>query len=202
MSLLKEQLEGFNVILGSGSPRRRELLEELGVSFTVDNPDIDECYPAGLKGAEIALFLADLKAKAYPTELIADKTILITADTIVCLNDEVIGKPDDEAHAFEILRSLSGETHNVITAVCLRNNSRKKLFYNETKVSFKALSDEEINYYIQRYKPFDKAGAYGIQEWIGLIGIEKIEGSYFNVMGLPVHQLYDELQQFVAVTGK
>ncbi len=199
MSLLKEQLEGFNVILGSGSPRRKELLDELGVDFTTVNLRVKESYPEGLKDAEIALFLANLKAMAYPSAHLTDKTILITADTIVCLNDEVIGKPEDEVHAFEILRSLSGRTHSVITAVCLRNNSMKKLFHNETKVTFKILSDEEINYYIQRYKPFDKAGAYGIQEWIGLIGIEKIEGSYFNVMGLPVHQLYDELQQFVAL---
>ncbi len=198
MSFLKEQLNGFKIILGSGSPRRKELLEELGVDFTIDNLSVDESYPSGLKGSDIALFLADLKAMAYPSGRLTDKTILITADTIVCLNDDVMGKPDDQAHAIEILRSLSGKTHSVVTAVCLRNNLKKRLFYNETKVTFKVLSDEEINYYIERYKPFDKAGAYGIQEWIGFIGIEKIEGSYFNVMGLPVHQLYDEIQQFVS----
>jgi septum formation protein len=201
MSFLKEQLKGFKIILGSGSPRRKELLGELGVDFTVDNLSVDEIYPEGLKGADIALFLADLKAISYPSDRLTDKTILITADTIVCLNDEVMGKPDDQAHAVEILRSLSGETHRVITAVCLRNSSRKRLFFNETKVTFKSLSDDEIHYYIERYKPFDKAGAYGIQEWIGFIGIEKIDGSYFNVMGLPVHQLYDELQQFVSLVN-
>lgn len=198
MGFLKEQLKGFKIILGSGSPRRKGLLEELGFDFTIDNLHVNESYPEGLKGAEIVLFLADLKAMAYPSACLTDKTILITADTIVCLNDDVMGKPDDQAHAVEILHSLSGKTHRVITGVCLRNSSKKKLFFNETKVTFKVLSDEEINYYIERYKPFDKAGAYGIQEWIGFIGIEKIDGSYFNVMGLPVHQLYDEIQQFVS----
>lgn len=201
MSLLKDQLKGYKIILGSGSPRRKELLKELGVDFTTVNLNADESYPQELKGAEIALFLADLKAMAYPADLLKADTILITADTIVCLNNEVMGKPRDKAHAIEILHSLSGEIHSVITGVCFRNNLKKKLFYNETKVCFKSLSDEEISYYIERYKPYDKAGAYGIQEWIGFIGIEKIEGSYFNVMGFPVHQIYDVIQQFILQVG-
>lgn len=198
MSLLKNQLNGFKIILGSGSPRRKELLRRLEIDFTLGNLSVDESYPEELRGADIALFLADLKSMAYPSTALTNETILITADTIVCLKDDVMGKPDDQAHAVEILRSLSGETHSVITAVCLRNRSKKKLFFNETRVTFKMLSNEEINYYVERYKPFDKAGAYGIQEWIGFIGIEKIDGSYFNVMGLPVQQLYDELQQFIS----
>lgn len=198
MSFLKEQLKEFTFVLGSGSPRRKELLRELGVDFTIESPDVDESYPEGLRGAEIALYLADLKAMAYPLDRLTERTILITADTIVCLKDEVMGKPDDKVHAVEILRLLSGATHSVITGVCLRNRFRKRLFYNETKVSFKPLTEAEIDYYIERYHPYDKAGAYGIQEWIGFIGIEKIEGSYFNVMGLPVHQLYEEIQQFVS----
>ena len=198
MDLLHQQLSDYHIILASASPRRISLLKELNLSFDCCPLDVDEVFPSNLKEHDVAKFLARLKANAFPVEKLDDKTILITADTIVCLNDEIIGKPDDREHAIEMLKNLSGQMHKVITGVCLRNHEKEVVFSNETDVYFCTLSDNEIIYYVDQFLPFDKAGAYGIQEWIGYIGIERIEGSYFNVMGLPVQQLYRELGTFIS----
>jgi septum formation protein len=198
MDLLHQQLSQYHLILASASPRRISLLKELNLTFDCIPLDVEEVYPSGLEDHEVAKFLARLKADAFPIEKLTSKSILITADTIVCLNDEVIGKPDDREHAIEMLRKLSGQMHKVITGVCLRSHDKESIFSNETDVYFSKLTDEEIIYYVDQFKPFDKAGAYGIQEWIGYIGIEKIDGSYFNVMGLPVQLLYLELNKFIS----
>lgn len=198
MDLLHQQLIRYHLILASASPRRISLLNELNLTFECIPLDVEEVFPSGLEDHDVAKFLARLKAESFPIEKLTPKSILITADTIVCLNDEIIGKPDDREHAIEMLRKLSGKMHKVITGVCLRSHNKESIFSNETDVYFSKLTEEEIIYYVDQFKPFDKAGAYGIQEWIGYIGIEKIEGSYFNVMGLPVQQLYTELKKFVA----
>lgn len=198
MDLLHQQLSQYHLILASASPRRISLLKELNLTFDCISLDVEEVFPSDLEDHEVARFLARLKAEAFPIEKLTPKSILITADTIVCLNDEVIGKPDDREHAIEMLQKLSGQMHKVITGVCLRSHDKESIFSNETDVYFSKLTDEEIIYYVDQFKPFDKAGAYGIQEWIGYIGIEKIEGSYFNVMGLPVQQLYVELKKFIS----
>jgi len=198
MDLLHQQLSQYHLILASASPRRISLLKELNLTFDCIPLDVDEVFPSGLDDHEVAKFLAKLKADAFPIEKLTPRSILITADTIVCLNDEVIGKPEDREHAIEMLRKLSGQMHKVITGVCLRSHDKESIFSNETDVYFSSLNDEEIIYYVDQFKPFDKAGAYGIQEWIGYVGIEKIEGSYFNVMGLPVQQLYVELKKFIS----
>ena len=198
MDLLHQQLSQYHLILASASPRRISLLKELNLTFDCIPLDVDEVFPSGLDDHEVAKFLAKLKADAFPIEKLTPRSILITADTIVCLNDEVIGKPEDREHAIEMLRKLSGQMHKVITGVCLRSHDKESIFSNETDVYFSSLNDEEIIYYVDQFKPFDKAGAYGIQEWIGYVGIEKIEGSYFNVMGLPVQQLYVELKRFIS----
>ena len=186
-----------NIILGSKSPRRRFLLEKLDIPFEVQSREVNEDYPDDINGREIALYLSKKKAEAFNKELFSPDTILITADTIVWLDDKVLGKPADAREAFDTLRVLSGRKHQVITGVCLRSSEKQKSFFASTDVYFKDLSDAEINYYIEYYKPYDKAGAYGIQEWIGHIGIERIEGSFYNVMGLPVKALYDELLIFL-----
>jgi septum formation protein len=198
MDLLHQQLSQYHLILASASPRRISLLKELNLIFECIPLDVEEVFPSDLEDHEVAKFLARLKAEAFPVEKLTPKSILITADTIVCLNNEVIGKPDDREHAIEMLQKLSGQMHKVITGVCLRSHDKESIFSNETDVYFSKLTDEEIIYYVDQFKPFDKAGAYGIQEWIGYIGIEKIEGSYFNVMGLPVQQLYVELKKFIS----
>jgi septum formation protein len=198
MDLLHQQLSQYHLILASASPRRISLLKELNLTFDCIPLDVEEVFPSGLEDHEVAKFLAKLKAEAFPIEKLTHKSILITADTIVCLNDEVIGKPEDRDHAIAMLQKLSGRMHKVITGVCLRSHDKEIIFSNETDVYFSKLTDEEIIYYVDQFKPFDKAGAYGIQEWIGYIGIEKIEGSYFNVMGLPVQQLYLELKKFIS----
>ncbi|RAU83211.1 Maf-like protein [Pontibacter arcticus] len=181
------------LLLASNSPRRKELLAGLGLNFTVRVKEVNEDYPAHLKRAEIAEYLASHKASAYLDDL--QNEALITADTIVCLADAVLNKPANYEEAFAMLRSLSGTSHEVITGVCILTKESKTVFHDTTKVYFKALSDFEIDYYITTYKPYDKAGAYGIQEWIGMIGIERIEGSYFNVVGLPVQKLYAKLTE-------
>lgn len=181
------------LLLASNSPRRKELLAGLGLGFKVRVKEVNEDYPAHLKRGEIAEYLASHKAAAY-LEDIQDEA-LITADTIVCLGDAVLNKPADYEEAFTMLRSLSGTSHEVITGVCILTKENKTVFHDTTKVYFKALSDSEIDYYITTYKPYDKAGAYGIQEWIGMIGIERIEGSYFNVVGMPVQKLYAKLTE-------
>lgn len=186
----------MSLILGSKSPRRRELLAGLDIPFTAVSIDADEHFPATLKGGDIPLYISKLKAQAYLDRLSADD-VLITADTIVWVNGEMLGKPQDEEQAKEMLRKLSGRTHQVYTGVCLTSKSKQTSFVSCTDVSFRELSENEISYYVEKYRPLDKAGAYGIQEWIGYIGVTGINGSYFNVMGLPVQRLSTELNKFV-----
>jgi septum formation protein len=193
--LLPEKLEDFKIILASQSPRRQLLLKGLDIPFTVVVKDVEEKFPEGLKREEIALYLSNLKASAFDNE-IDDKTLVITADTIVWINDQVLNKPKDYDDAVNILSQLSGNMHEVITGVCLKTKAKTHTFYALTNVYFKKLSQKEIHYYVSNYKPYDKAGAYGAQEWIGYVAIEHIEGSYFNVMGLPTRLLYDELMKF------
>lgn len=186
-------LKKYKVILASGSPRRRELLSGLGVDYMIKVlPDVNEAYPETLKGEDIPLYIAREKAEAYLKGIESDE-LIITADTIVWLDNEVLGKPTDERQAKVMLRMLSGKTHHVITGVCLTTSEFQKSFTTTTEVTFAKLSEEEIDYYVEKYCPLDKAGAYGIQEWIGFVGVEAINGSYFNVMGLPIQKLYKEL---------
>jgi septum formation protein len=195
--MLNEILIGKRLILASKSPRRQQLLRELGIDFEVwANGDDDEIYPDGLSMTEIPIYLAKHKAKPLLNNL-SENDILITSDTIVWCDGHVIGKPIDEKDAYRILSLLSGNKHIVVTGICLSSISKSKCFYVTTDVYFRKLTDDEIWFYIKRYTPFDKAGAYGIQEWIGFVGVERIDGSYFNVMGLPVQQLYAELQDFI-----
>lgn len=183
------------IILASASPRRQQLLKELGIDFTVEVKPIDETAPKELKAQEIPLYLSQKKAAEFKNT-IDDNTIVITADTIVWINEKEIGKPKDYADAVNMLKTLSGNMHEVFTGVTLTSKKKSYSFFVTTKVFFKPLTAEEITYYLDNYKPFDKAGSYGIQEWLGYIGIEKIEGSYFNVMGLPLKELYEELGRF------
>ena len=184
-----------HIILASNSPRRKELLAGLGMPFEVRVlQDIDESYPDDLPVSEVALYIAGKKADAYRASL-ADDELVITADTVVIVGDEILGKPVDEADAERMLRLISGRTHQVTTGVCMLTRETERRFAVTTDVTFKPLSDDEIRYYITRYKPFDKAGAYGIQEWIGYIGVTGLHGSYYNVMGLPVQRIYETLQQ-------
>lgn len=184
------------IVLASNSPRRKELLAGLDVDFCVRVLDgIDESYPAELPTRQIAEYISQKKAAAYRNEM-ADDELVITADTVVILGDEVMGKPHDAADAHRMLRALSGQTHQVITGVTLTTKERQESFSVETDVTFRELTDEEIDYYIDHYRPFDKAGAYGVQEWIGYVGVTALRGSYFNVMGLPVQRIYEALQRF------
>lgn len=185
----------YKIILASQSPRRRLLLEGMGFKFEVIHADIEEVFPENLKITEVPVFLAQKKADSL-TKLLKDNVLLITADTIVSIDNLILGKPKDADEARQILQLISGRSHNVITGVCIKTLNKQKTFYAESRVYFRTLNDEEISYYIKNYKPFDKAGAYGIQEWIGYIGIERIEGSYFNVMGLPTQMLYNEISKF------
>ncbi|MBO4825877.1 MAG: septum formation protein Maf [Prevotella sp.] len=183
------------IVLASNSPRRKELLAGLDIPFSVRVLDgIDESYPPMLSPVDIPQFLAKNKAEAYKSTM-ADDEVVITADTVVVLDEEVLGKPADRADAVHMLKELSGKTHQVITGVCLTTTSTQRVFGVTTEVTFKAFTDEEINYYVDTYKPMDKAGAYGIQEWIGYVGVTALNGSYFNVMGLPVQRIYAELQK-------
>ena len=188
-------MPNFNVILASKSPRRQQLLEALGINFIVQTREVDEIYPQGLKKEQVPVYLSQLKAKPF-LENLKQFDLLITADTVVCLKDEILGKPKDKEEAQRMLGALSGNEHQVITGVCLSSKNKQHPFYSLTNVRFKPLTSEEIDYYISEYKPYDKAGAYGIQEWIGTIGIEHIEGSFYNVMGLPIQKLYEEIQKF------
>ena len=191
-----DHLKKHHIILGSASPRRKELLSGLDIPFKVITlPDIDESYPTHLQREEIPEFLAKLKADAYKN-LMEENSLLITADTIVWLNGKVYGKPADETEAKETLRLLSGQTHEVITGVCISETDKQQIFHAVSKVKFASLDEEEINYYINRYRPYDKAGAYGVQEWIGYIGVEQLEGSFYNVMGLPIRMLYKYLKDW------
>ena len=195
--MLKEKLQGYTIVLASGSPRRQQFMKELDANFEVRLKEVDEIYPDKLKGAEITDFLAELKAKALEESLSADE-ILITSDTIVWHEGRALGKPRDYQDALAMLKSLSGKTHEVITSVCIKNMKKSDTFHEITKVTFNELADDEIKYYLDNYQPFDKAGSYGIQEWIGLVAIAKIEGSYANVVGMPVDKVYRHLVQFTA----
>ncbi len=186
-------LQGRNIILGSGSPRRKSLLEGLHIPFQVRSLDVDESYSSSLKREEVARFLAELKASAFEDQL-TEADLLITSDTTVYLNGEILNKPQDENEAREMLTKLSGQTHTVITAVTLTDLKKQVTFHDETDVTFLDLTAEEINFYISEHKPYDKAGAYGAQEFMGYIAVEKMSGSYFNVMGLPVHALWHKLK--------
>ena len=194
--MINKRLEGFHQVLASASPRRQYLLKELGLDFEIITTSVKEEYPAGLSPSEVAVFLAELKAASFDTGRMNQKTILIAADTIVVLGDEILGKPGNHDEAVIMLKKLSGKKHDVITAVCLKSKKKEKTFYVQSSVYFKELSLEEIEYYIRNFQPFDKAGGYGVQEWIGYIGISKIEGSFFNIMGLPVKELYEVLLTF------
>lgn len=190
--MLNHSLKGFNIILASASPRRHAFLKEMNIDFDIQLKPVEEIYPKHLKREEITDFLAQLKAEPY-IENLKDNDILITSDTIVWLNGEAIGKPKDKNDAIAMINNLSNKTHEVITSVCFTLNSGQRTVNTTTKVTFKTLTDEEILYYVNTYNPLDKAGAYGIQEWIGAIGITSIEGSYNNVVGLPTHLLYETL---------
>ena len=187
-----DNLEKYKVILASGSPRRRELMAGLGVNYEVRIlPDVDESYPDTLQGEEIPLYIAKEKADAYIPMMQPDE-LIITADTIVWLDGKVLGKPRDREDALQMLRTMSGRTHEVFTGVCITTTDWQRSF-TQTEVRFATLSEDEIIYYVDNFKPMDKAGAYGVQEWIGFIGVENISGSYYNIMGLPVQKLYREL---------
>ncbi len=190
--MLKNKLRNYSLILASSSPRRQQFFKDLDLDFEIRLKEIEEVYPPELKAEEITNYLAELKANAFEGELQANE-ILITSDTIVWHNGRALGKPKDEQDAFAILKSLSNSTHEVITSVCFKTNSKTKLLHEITKVTFNELSEDAIRYYIENYKPFDKAGAYGIQEWIGFVGVSKIEGSYANVMGMPTDKVYEYL---------
>ena len=188
-----DNLKKFNIVLASNSPRRKELMSGLGVDYVVKTPpDVDESYPDTLQGEEIPAYISREKAEAYQSMIEPDE-LLITADTIVWMNGEVLGKPKDREDAIRMLRKLSGASHQVMTVVCLTTKGWQNSFTVTTDVTFAVLSEEEIVYYVDKYSPMDKAGAYGVQEWIGFIGVESISGSYYNVMGLPVQKLYREL---------
>ncbi|MBR5639337.1 MAG: septum formation protein Maf [Muribaculaceae bacterium] len=195
--MLLQELKQYNVILASNSPRRRELLADLGIEFQVRTLEgIDESYPHDLPVLEIAEYISRKKAHAYQAEM-ADDELIITADTVVILGDEVLGKPKDADDARRMLRELSGKTHKVVTGVTIVTASATRSFSAVTDVEFAELSDEDINYYVDNYRPLDKAGAYGIQEWIGCMGVRHINGSFYNVMGLPLHRLYTEIEHLL-----
>lgn len=192
-----DNLKKYKVILASNSPRRKELLAGLGVDYEVRTlPDVDESYPETLKGADIPLYIAKEKADAY-LNMMQPGELMITADTIVWLDGKVLGKPTDREDALRMLREMSGRTHEVFTGVCITTTEWQRSFTAQTEVRFANLSEEEINFYVEQFKPMDKAGAYGVQEWIGFIGVENISGSYYNIMGLPVQRLYKELKTVV-----
>lgn len=193
--MMPDSLKKYRIILASKSPRRQHLLRDLGIDFDVVIRDFDETCPDDLSGEGIALYLAEQKARSFLAE-ISDNEIVITADTIVWCNNQVLGKPVNKAEAVEMIKKLSGNTHEVITGVSILTVAKLKTFFESTRVTFEELSPGEINYYVENFKPYDKAGAYGIQEWIGLAACSRIEGSYFNVVGLPVQRLYRELRKF------
>ena len=191
-------MKKYRIILASNSPRRKELLAGLEREFEVRTlSGIDESYPAELQGEDIPMYIASKKAEAY-RQTMAEDELIITADTIVYLDGSVLGKPSDEADAYRMLKALSGRTHEVITGVCIVTEEKTTAFAATSKVTFAELKDDEIQHYISTYHPLDKAGAYGIQEWIGFIGVKGLEGSYFNVMGLPIQRLYEELRNFLS----
>lgn len=186
----------YHVVLGSASPRRKELLEKMGFEFEVKVKDTDESYPASMPQEEVAEYIAVKKAHAFDFDELPENALLVTADTIVLLNGRIFGKPADREEAVRMLYALSGQTHKVITGVCLRSRQKQENFSVLSEVTFRVLSLEEIEYYVDKLKPFDKAGAYGLQEWIGYVALEHIEGSFFNVMGLPTQRLYRAMMDF------
>lgn len=189
------KLDTKKLILGSKSPRRQELLKGLCIDFEIRTKEIDESYPAHLKEESVPLYIAEKKAAAFQKEL-AENELIITSDTVVCLDGKILEKPKDLSDAKQMIKQLSGNQHTVYSAVCLLSKDKKVSFYDKTDVRFKKLTPEEINFYVEQFKPLDKAGAYGVQEWIGYIGIENMNGSYFTVMGMPMHRLYEELRRF------
>ena len=191
-----KKFKNYNFILGSNSPRRKEILKNIGLKFSVCPSNIDENFNKEMKLENIGVFLAEKKANAIKNEL-KENDILITADTVVIHNNKLLSKPENTYQAKEMLEKLSGKSHKVITGVCLSNKNNKSIFSCETIVTFNDLNKFEIEFYVNKYKPFDKAGSYGIQEWIGLIGVKKIEGSYTNVVGLPASMVYTELKKFI-----
>ena len=196
--MLKEKLNKINIILASGSPRRQQFFKEMDLHYTIRLKEIEEIYPEHLQAEEITNFLAELKASAFENEL-KENDVLVTSDTIVWLNGKALGKPKDYDDAFKMMQQLANQTHEVITSVCLKSIDKTDVFHCVTKVTFANLSDEAIKYYLDNYKPFDKAGSYGIQDWIGLVGISKIEGSYTNVVGLPTEMLFQKLMNYAKI---
>ncbi len=196
------QITSYRIVLASNSPRRKELLSGIDVDYEIFTlPEVDESYPETLPTEEVAQFLSQKKAAAY-AHLFDEDTLLITADTVVVLNDKILGKPRDKEEAKRMLRMLSAQTHLVVTGVCLTTKDKQHCFSETAKVTFGSLSDEEINYYVEKYLPMDKAGAYGVQEWIGYVAVKKIEGSYFNVMGLPIYEVYQAIKSFESTTAQ
>ena len=193
--MLKEKLNKINIILASGSPRRQQFFNEMDLHYTIRLKEIEEIYPEHLQAEEITNFLAELKASAFENDL-KENDVLVTSDTIVWLNGKALGKPKDYDDAFQMLQQLANQTHEVITSVCLKSIDKTDVFHCVTKVTFANLSDEAIRYYLDNYQAFDKAGSYGIQDWIGLVGISKIEGSYTNVVGLPTEMLFQKLMNY------
>ncbi|WP_165352974.1 Maf family nucleotide pyrophosphatase [Flavobacterium dauae] len=189
--ILQEKYNNYQIILASNSPRRKQFLSDLGLTFNVKPANVNEEYPSHLQGKDIALYIAQQKASVFNN--LDTNEVVITCDTIVWINDEALGKPKNSTDAKKMLQKLSGKTHEVISAVCIKSNQKEHLFYDVTQVTFNTLNSLDIDYYVDTFKPFDKAGSYGIQEWIGLIGIEKINGSYTNVVGMPMEKLYKEL---------
>lgn len=192
--ILKEKFRNKKIILASNSPRRKQFLTDLGVTFSIQPANVNEEYPSFLKGKDIALYIAEQKASVFSN--IADDEIIITCDTVVWIDDTSLEKPQNKEQALQMLQQLSGKTHEVISAVCIKSKEKEMLFSDTTFVTFNQLSTEDILFYIETYQPYDKAGAYGIQEWIGLVGIEKINGSYTNVVGMPMEKLYKNLNAF------
>ncbi|MFW9596576.1 MAG: Maf-like protein [Paludibacter sp.] len=193
MEELLHNIAGYKIILGSQSPRRQELLRGLNLNFEVKVMDVEENFPPEMVGVDIPMYLAEKKANAYDID---DNTLLITADTIVWHEGMVLGKPTDKAAAKQMLKQLSGKTHQVITGVCICTRAKRRVFHVISEVRFASLSATEIDFYLEHYKPYDKAGSYGVQEWIGYVGVEHINGSYFNVMGLPIQRVYNELKRW------
>lgn len=196
--MLENLIKNYTVILASASPRRKQLMEQLGLAFTVVPKDINEDFPAGMEPVAIAEFLSKKKANAFSEDELVKNMLIIAADTIVAVDGIILGKPEDKKHAKEILASLSGRTHLVITGVTLRKKGKSSTFSATTKVTFTDLTADDINFYIDNYSPYDKAGSYGIQEWIGHVAISNIEGSFYNVMGLPTYLLHKELVKFLS----
>ncbi|MBR5216518.1 MAG: septum formation protein Maf [Bacteroidales bacterium] len=191
-----ENLKKYNIVLASKSPRRQELMKGIGLEFSVITKDVDESYPSNMSVYDVAPFLSLKKAKAFNDDELPENYMVITADTVVIVDDMIFGKPKDEADARVMLGRISGKKHSVITGVTIRTSDKVKTFSVVSKVSFETLDQEEIDYYVNNFRPYDKAGAYGIQEWIGYIGVNHVEGSYFNVMGLPTQKLYKMLKTF------